>query len=335
MQMRFSAVVGLCLATACQTVTMSDPGNLVPRTVTEDSSLPAITLNGSRFHAETKGDLTKPVLIFLHGGPGGDYRSLLKLADRYNGYALTDDFLLVFWDQRGAGLSQRHEKAVLTLDQYDADMLALVDRFAPGGQVTLIGQSWGGMYGTSFINRHPTRVKQAVFIEAGPLKGATYERILNDLFDINIWREWLNDYAWSAQFFSTDDHIRMDYQMAMGENDAQPRNNVRRGPGAEPSWRIGAMANKYLQENGQDKHGKFNYDFTTNLSRFTKPVLLIAGGRSEVLGEPLQTEQRSLYGNATLKVVPGGGHDVHWTHSTEVMALVQAFFSASAAAAQQ
>lgn len=316
---RWLVVAGAVALTACETMTMSDPGNLVPRTVMEDSSLPSITINGTRLHAETRGDPSKPLLVVLHGGPGADYRSLLPLAERHAGFSLADRYHILFWDQRGAGLSQRHEKEVLTIDQYDADLLALVDHFAPGQQVTLLGQSWGGMYGTSFINRHPERVREAIFIESGPLRGSTYERIKGDLFDLNVLREWLNDFAWSAQFFSVDDHVRLDYQLTIGARDHQPRNNARQGPGAEPSWRNGAKAARHLQEDGQDAAGKFNYDFTTNLQAFAGRVLLIAGARSEVLGVPLQEEQRPLYRNAVLKVVPGGGHDVHWTHTAEVM----------------
>ncbi len=335
MHARWLVTLGAVALGACETMTMSEPGHLVPRTVTEDSALPSITINGTRLHAETRGTPGKPVMIMLHGGPGGDYRSLLTLAERHNGYSLADHYYMVFFDQRGAGLSQRHEKELLTIDQYDADLLAIVDHYAPGAQVTLLGQSWGGIYGTSFIDRHPTRVKEAVFIETGPLKGSTFERIKGELFDINVLREWLNDLAWSAQFFSPDDHIRMDYQMVIGAEGSQPRNNSRKGPGAEPFWRNGAMANRYVQEDGQDGSGKFTYDFTTNLQDFPGRVLLIAGARSEVLGVPLQEEQRPLYRNAVLKVVNGGGHDVHWTHTAEVMQEIRTFLTAGNAGGAQ
>jgi proline iminopeptidase len=328
---RWMMMVGAVALAGCEPLTMSEPGNLVPRTVTEDPALPAITLNGSRFHAETRGDPTRPVMIVLHGGPGGDYRSLLPLAERHGGYSLAEHYHMVFWDQRGGGLSQRHGKDVLTIDQYDADLLALVDRYAPGAQVTLLGQSWGGMFGTSFIDRHPTRVKEAVFIETGPLKGSTFERIKGRLFDLNLLAEWLNDLAWTTQFFSPDDHVLMDYQMSIGATGAQPRNNARQGPGAEPSWRDGAIANRYLQEDGQDGDGRFDYDFTSHLQDFTGRVLLIAGSRSEVLGPTLQREQQSLYRRATLAVISGGGHDVHWTHTAAVMEQVRDFLTAPAA----
>jgi pimeloyl-ACP methyl ester carboxylesterase len=56
-------------------------------------------VNASKFHAETFGHPTGKMLVILHGGPGGDYRSLLnckQFAD--HGY------YVVFYDQRGSGL---------------------------------------------------------------------------------------------------------------------------------------------------------------------------------------------------------------------------------------
>lgn len=100
---------------ACDILDPTEPGYLVPPTVAEDSSLPAIEMNGSRFHIQTFGDPANPVIIFLHGGPGGDHRSLLRMGERHDGYSLADEYFLVYWDQRGAGLSARHDKDVLIL----------------------------------------------------------------------------------------------------------------------------------------------------------------------------------------------------------------------------
>src|SRR5262249_43336671 len=156
--------------------------------------------NGSRFHAQTFGDPSKPVVIFLHGGPGTDYRGLLRLT------GLADDFFLVFWDQRGSGLSRRHDKSKLTIETYDADLDAIADKYSPGRPVFLVGQSWGAMYATEYIDKHPARVAGAVLIESGPLVGATFERLKNDIRHIDLFSEWLNDMAWSTQFISADGH---------------------------------------------------------------------------------------------------------------------------------
>jgi len=93
-------------------------------------------------------------------------------------------------------------------------------------------------------------------------------------------------------------------------------------------WRLGAAVSRYLQEDGQNHDGVAVYDFTTNLPQFTTPVLFIAGSRSEVLGEDFQRKQMTHYPSASLEVVAGAGHDVHWTHTSEVLALVRGYLDA-------
>ena len=320
------ALVGLG-ATACDVMSPGEPGNLVPRTVAEDASLPAIEMNGTRFHAETFGDPTDPVIVFLHGGPGGDYRSLLRMKERYGGYSLADEYFLVYWDQRGSGLSTRQDKAVLTIDEFVNDLATLVDRYSPGRPVLLIGESWGGMFATEYINRYPQRVAGAVLIEPGPLDGATAERIEDDMFDLALGSEWLNDFAWSSQFLSPDDHARMDFERMLGARDAQPKFHQSKVD-PSPAWRMGAAANRYIAEDGQDGHGTFTYDFTTNLAAFTTPVLFIAGSWSEVLGESLQRQQILHYPSASLQVIAGAGHDVAWIKPTETHTHIRAYLDA-------
>jgi len=47
-----------------------DPGNLVPKTVVEDPTLPRIALAGTQLHSEAYGDPSSPMVVVLHGGPG-------------------------------------------------------------------------------------------------------------------------------------------------------------------------------------------------------------------------------------------------------------------------
>lgn len=319
------ALIALVLP-ACETMEPNEPGALVPRTVEEDRNLPAIEMNGLRFHAETLGNPANPVIIFLHGGPGGDYRSMLRLAEPFGAPGLAEDYLLVFWDQRGAGLSQRVGKDQLNIDAYLDDLNTLADRYSPGRPVYLLGISWGGMYATAYINKYPARVAGAVLIESGPMDGVTAERIGKDVWPIDLRAEWLNDYAWSAGFFTPDDHARMDYERTLGVRDGQPRFHQSRS-NPEPQWRMGATASRYVIEDGLTD-GVFTYDFTDHLSAFTTPVLFIAGALSEVLGESLQSEQVKNYPQASLEVIGGAGHDVAWIKTQEVLTHVRAYLNA-------
>jgi proline iminopeptidase len=326
------AILGAA-ATGCEPMSPSEPGALVPRTVAEDASLPAIEINGTRLHAQTMGNPANPVIVFLHGGPGGDYRDMLRLAEPRGGASLAEDYFLVFWDQRSSGLSERHGKPVLTIDQYLADLDAILDRYSPGRKAFLIGESWGGMYATAYINEHPQRVAGAVLVEPGPMEGATMERLKDKIAGFHLWDELLNDVAWSGQFLTGDDHARLDYERAIGLRDHQPESHQSRTDPA-PSWRVGAAASRYLMEDGQDASGKFDFDFTTNLGAYTTPVLFVTGSLSEILGASLQQTQVHHFPSATLQVVNGAGHDVAWVKTAEVLSHIRSYLAARRGGAQ-
>ena len=314
------------LLSACNPLTLSEPGLVVPRTVAEDPALPAIDLNGTRLHVQTFGNAQRPVIVFLHGGPGsGDHRSMLRLRERVNGAALDDDHFLVFWDQRGAGLSRRHPRREITIETYLADLRALVDRYSPTRPVLFVGHSWGAMYATAFINRYPDRVAGAVLMDAGPLNGALFESVQGDLADLSFRREAVNDITWSQSMLSPTDHARMDLWLTVGDRVNQPRHNQRFAPDPEPYWRFGYVAYRALDDDARDASGRYVFDFTSALSRFRRPVLFLAGARSEILGPTLQVRQASLYPSAEIEVIAGGGHDFAWTHSTETVTAIRRY----------
>ena len=45
-----------------------------------------------------------------------------------------------------------------------ADLDAIVTRYAGNRKVLLIGESWGGMYATNYMNLYPQRVAGAAFV---------------------------------------------------------------------------------------------------------------------------------------------------------------------------
>lgn len=301
-------------------------GGLVPKTATENPDLPSLHLNGSQFHVQTFGTQGKPVIVFLHGGPGGDYKSLLRLRERYNGYSLADDHFLVFWDQRGSGLSQRHSKPDITLAAYQEDLRQIIQHYSPNAPVLLIGHSWGGMYATMFINEYPELVRGAVLMEAGPLTGASFERVKNRVIKLNFFAEWLNDLAWSQQFLAADDHIRWDYSWLLGIKQSQPEyhQDMENDPAA--AWRFGAAANRYVMEDGSDGNGTMTYDFTAKkLRSFAPTVLFMASGKNTVIGKDFQEQQRHVYSSSILRVVPDCGHDFQWKKSAECVAIIKQY----------
>ena len=101
-------------------------------------------------------DANKPVLLLLHGGPG-DVQSPFVAA--YSPYER--DFVLVQWDQRGAGRTYAKSGAAtpdLTLERQIADGIELSEylhkRF-PKNELILLGHSWGSVIATGMAQKRP------------------------------------------------------------------------------------------------------------------------------------------------------------------------------------
>lgn len=305
-------VLGVLLLSGC--LDPNEPGNLVPKTVDEDPSLPAIELNGTKLHTETFGDPASPVIIMLHGGPGADYRGMRRLHDTpVDGVRLADHHFVVYYDQRGCGLSRRHDAAEISRATYEADLLALIDKHAPGRQVVLIGHSWGAMLATDFIPRHTDRVAGAVLMDSGPLTSTYFEELKDGIQNLDIWSEWLNDTSWGQSIVTPDGHARLDYILFLGMlGDGQPGYHLPNP--RSPNWRLGAVANHALQKEGMP-NGKPDWDFTKGLERYPNRVLFEGAELNEVIGASLQRRQMTAYPNAELAVIQGAGHEFPWTHT--------------------
>jgi len=132
--------------------------------VTEDGTLPSREIADVRLPMRIlEGPTDARTIVVLHGGAGSDFRSLLGLS------GLADTHRVVFYDQRGAGLSERVPAELLTLDGYLEELDAVIALTSPGRPVVLIGHSWGAMLASAYFGAHPERVDRAILIEPGYL----------------------------------------------------------------------------------------------------------------------------------------------------------------------
>ena len=112
----------------------------------------------SRLYVRMRGNPKKPVLLNLHGGPGGYSGIDIALM----GPGLEKDFFVAYLDQRGCGKSDACDNPeMLTVNQYveDLDLVitALLEKYGHK-QLNLMGTSWGGMYGFLYQLEHPGKV---------------------------------------------------------------------------------------------------------------------------------------------------------------------------------
>jgi pimeloyl-ACP methyl ester carboxylesterase len=144
---------------------MNRPSVLRRRTTTSTALRPAavekvrIDVNGVRQGMVVVGaDQDLPVLLFVHGGPGMPEHFLTHAHPT----RLEELFTVVWWDQRGAGLSYSPDvpPASLTVEQLIADTLAVTDhlreRFGQD-RIHLLGHSWGSFLGIQAVQQAPER----------------------------------------------------------------------------------------------------------------------------------------------------------------------------------
>jgi proline iminopeptidase len=293
-----------------------DPGNLVPKTVDEDPTLPRIEVAGALFHAEAFGPVAAPTVIVLHGGPGADYRSQLPLR------ALADDgYRVQFWDQRGSGLSQRFAADSYTMPLLLEDLRLVVEQtVAPGQPFVFIGHSWGAMYATWFINEYGDyggRLRGAILTEPGGFTKPQLEAFLARLVSsIDLSGEQFNDVVWTAQFVSADgNHARTDYLASLLAIRGAP--SEKRDPAnLPPLWRYGAVMGEKYKELALEQ----GFDWTTRLDAFAHKVLFLRGDLNTACTLASQQEMAAAYADAQITTIANAGHEVVWAQPEAYLA---------------
>ena len=153
--LRISLLTGalLALMVALSQVTAFTPAIEGPDPIAE---LRPITVNGRAEWLSLRGqDRSKPVLLFLSGGPGGS-----QLVTARHCFAdLERDYVVVTWEQPGAAKSYSAiSPADITLDTYLSDGAAVTEilrREFGQDRIYLMGESWGSALGLMMAREHP------------------------------------------------------------------------------------------------------------------------------------------------------------------------------------
>ena len=101
-------------------------------------------------------DSDNPILLWLHGGPGSPQMPVAHHLDA----ELEKHFVVVHWDQRGAGKSNPRgfDETTMTYEQYLSDAHELTQYLKQRmGQekIYLLGHSWGTHLGLQLLSEHP------------------------------------------------------------------------------------------------------------------------------------------------------------------------------------
>lgn len=295
----------------------------VAATVVDDASIPHIEINGVRLHAETFGDPSNPVIIVLHGGPGGDYRSQLGAK------SLADTNFVVFYDQRGAGLSERVAAEELTVPLYMAELNAVIEKYSPDRPVTLLGHSWGAMLAAAYLGEAPDKVARAILLEPGFFTGEEMQDWMVQakpyMSGLGFYKQATTIAFQSLHVSGPDARAGQDYMMSEIIHEfANHPENPYHCPGEDfdaPAWRFGATASQTAGKTGAAEIELI----AKGAESYPGPVLLLAGACNDWIGEAAQRVHLSFFQHGELKIVPNSGHDMIWDNPDETLPLIRAF----------
>jgi pimeloyl-ACP methyl ester carboxylesterase len=134
--------------------------SIVTKQISEDNF---VLINGIEQWITIKGESSKPIILFIHGGPGSP---ISPYSD--NLYKdLAKDFIIVQWDQRGTGKTYGGNKPVqftpeflqanpLTVEQMTADGIAVSEyllKHLRKQKLILFGTSWGSALGVKIVTK--------------------------------------------------------------------------------------------------------------------------------------------------------------------------------------
>lgn len=186
--------------------------DVIPNSI---SIIETVKIGGIDQHLIIRGtDLNKPVMLFVHGGPGGPEFAMMKEKNPL----IENDFIMVYWEQRGAGKSYSKDIPTesMNLEQFilDAGELSeyLIKRFSKQ-KIYIMGHSWGTLLGILTVEKYPELfhayfgVGQIGYQYEGEM--VSYEwvkkqaQVLNDKAGIDV----LNNLEFPTNF---DNHIDLD-----------------------------------------------------------------------------------------------------------------------------
>lgn len=299
-------IITSVLLTSCEKeLNIDESGNLVPKTVVEDPSLPSISVNGTILHSEAFGNPDNSMVVFLHGGPGGDYRNGLNIKQ------LADSgYYVVFYDQRGTGLSKRHDKNSYSIQLYLDDLTAVIQHYQTSSnqKIFLFGHSWGAILAAAYINDYPNRVNGAIFAEPGGLN----KQLLDDYGamsrKLDLFSEVTNDAFYYDQFLTgkENEHEVLDYKLGLSSSFSYAEGNNEGIEGPSPFWRNGAMVFQAFVDISENE----GFNFTTNLRQYQTKALFIYGENNKSYGLSFAQKEAAFFSNSEITQITNTGHQM-------------------------
>lgn len=296
----------------------------VPATLSQDTQLPRLKAANFEVHGEIHGPANAPLVVVIHDGPGGDYRSLLPLKQ------LAGDYRVLFYDQMGSGLSPRVPETELTIEKSLERLGALIENYGGQQPVRLIGHGWGGMLASAYAGKYPDQVAQMALLEPNFLTAEMAGQVLPALSrsTLGFLTRTVQRWVQGLHVSGPDAEAREDFIFA----------RVRHQPlfycdqkipedWQDYNWRVGFRAWKTITQSTLDERGQLHLDFIQGLDEYSPHVLFLAGSCNPVTGRSFQARQTRLFKQASVAQIAHSGHELLVDNPQDTVDTLQRYFA--------
>jgi pimeloyl-ACP methyl ester carboxylesterase len=233
----------------------------------------------------------KTPVVILHGLSYFSY-DWIDIAD-----ALADNREVVAIDMRGFGNSSWSPTKSYKVQNFSADILAVMDKFG-WKQAVLIGHSMGGRNCTYTASAHPDRVAKLVLVDFSPTNAkAGSQRVTNTIVDMKLPFKSVDE---AMSYFKVDPKKATDKQRARFEAYLMPHEG-----GLIPRRDLFFRENfrKIRDEGMKPDHGA---DLWECLAKVQCATLVLRGRSSDMFAPETVDKVKSTNKNITLVEVDGG-----------------------------
>ena len=132
-----------------------------------------ITTDKSQLFCKTFGK-GEPIIV-IHGGPGLSHDYLLPQMAK-----LAETNLVIFYDQRGCGLSTGEINAESIQIESFVDDLEAIRKYFGYEKISILGHSWGGFLAMKYAIAHPEFVNKLILLNSAPASFDEYSLFLQE-----------------------------------------------------------------------------------------------------------------------------------------------------------
>ncbi|MDQ1923783.1 alpha/beta fold hydrolase [Massilia pseudoviolaceinigra] len=129
-----------------------------------------LTVRGLRTHVRHWGREGAPKLFMVHGWMD------VSASFQFVVDCLKNDWHVISPDWRGFGLTERSHSDTYWFPDYVADLDAIVDHYAPGEAINLLGHSMGGNVVGIYAGARPARVRRLINLEGFGMPASNPEK---------------------------------------------------------------------------------------------------------------------------------------------------------------